>query len=255
MVDMSRTPAKRTNRTRTQSQATGKVVRLAERDLIWMQKLHEHGPLSMSELHAFTAHTHKNLTYTRNRLTDLFNEPPIPFKQPVLIRPRQQNEALDARHRELIYDLSPSGATILQEQDLWHDYQPRPSGPWWHQRMVAQTMATIDQACRERPDLNLIFTHQILERAQAELRFKTKIHDSKARGEGTIRDLIPDSLFGFEYVDPSGSKTYRFFALEIDRATEPLTSSSAQRKSFERQVRMYENWINHGEYKGNPPIF
>ena len=62
------------------------------------------------------------------------------------------------------------------------------------------------------------------------------------------KDLIPDALYGLEYVREDGLY-YHFWAVEIDRGTVPKTSPNTQRKSLERQRLQYEDWIGNGKYR------
>lgn len=238
-------------RSRSRANPTGKIVRLTQRDLAWLQALHQHGPLSTTELHGFTAGVFPSLRNTRTRLTDLFHEVVAPYSKQLIYRPAQQFEALDARNKELVYDLTPSGIAALVEHDRLAYHQPKSSGPWWHQRLVARTTARLELACKMRSDLNFIPAHQILERADTELRFETSIIETSGpkAGQRVKRDLIPDGLFGLEYVSQYDGNSYRFFALEIDRGTEPLRSSAPQRKSALRMLRQYEDWLGNGKYK------
>ena len=64
-------------------QSTGKRIRLTDRDLLWMQKIHEHGPLCTGELLAFSDDGNQNVGRAKNRLTDLwdFEKYSSPFKR------------------------------------------------------------------------------------------------------------------------------------------------------------------------------
>jgi len=248
-------------RIRTEAQASGKHIRLGKRDLRWLEALHHHGPLAASELHAFTSKDYPSDKNARARLTDLFNEPIAPYAKALLIRPHQQNQTIDARHKELIYDLSPAGIQALKNHDLWQQYQPKVGGPWWHKRETAKTTAELEIACLNRTDLNYIHAYKILERAQTDLRFETiykEVSGPKA-GQMVKRPLIPDGLLGLEYVAEDGVTSYRFFVLEVDRGTEPLTTSHHRRKSIERMLAQYDTWIGQGQYKRDlkltAPIF
>ena len=58
-------------RSRMKPQSTGKHIRLTERDLLWMQKIHEHGPLSTGELLAFSGSGKQNVGQAVFRATDI----------------------------------------------------------------------------------------------------------------------------------------------------------------------------------------
>ena len=124
-------------RSRMKPHSTGKRIRLTDRDLLWMQKIHEHGPLSTSELLAFSDEGKQNKGRAQNRLTDLFNEDNNAHGSAYLDRPPQQFQTIDARYNELIYTLTKAGEVALKEAGLWSDWVHRPGGPFWHQRLTA----------------------------------------------------------------------------------------------------------------------
>ena len=131
-------------RSRMHPQSTGKRIRLTERDLLWMQKINTHGPLSTNELVAFGKHLGNNIQRAKNRLTDLFNEDNNTHNQPYLTRPKQQFQTIDARYNELVYDLSPTGVQALKDADHFHQNSGTSPGPWWHERMVAKFTASAE---------------------------------------------------------------------------------------------------------------
>ncbi len=96
-------------RPRDRRQPTGKRITPQERDLIWFEKLHQHGPLSSTYLHGFTKHLRRNEKRARDRLTDLFHETNTPQNGAYLDRPWQQFQTYDARYQDLVYDLAPAG--------------------------------------------------------------------------------------------------------------------------------------------------
>jgi hypothetical protein len=55
-------------------------------------------------------------------------------------------------------------------------------------------------------------------------------------------------LFGLEYTD-GNKKYYRFFILELDRGTEPVSGITPSRKSHERNVEQYKQFVAGGQYK------
>ena len=66
-------------------------------------------------------------------------------------------------------------------------------------------------------------------------------------GKTLTRDLIPDQLYGIEYLTDEGPR-YRFFVVEVERGTNPKTSKQ-DRKSVERMKAMYGVYIGQGKYK------
>lgn len=223
-------------RSRMYPQSTGKRIRVTKRDLLWMQAIHHHGPLSTSELLAFSGGEKQNKGRAQNRLTDLFNEEDTPHEAPYLTRPPQQFETIDARYNQLIYGLTKAGEQALRDADMWSDWVHKPGGPFWHQREVAKLTAGIEIDCLNRSDQNYIQGWKVLERAQKRLRYSVTFKDPST-GKTLTRDLIPDQLYGIEYLTDDGPR-YRFYLVEVERGTNPKTSKQ-DRKSVERMEAMY----------------
>lgn len=232
-------------RCRTKPISTGKRVTPQPRDLLWFEKLAEHGPLPSSFLLAFGKDTHRSEKRAKERLTDLFNEDRTPDKGPYLTRPVQQFRTIDARYNQLVYDLSPASIGALRKTGC--PVRPMRSGPWRHSLMVSCITASIELACREREDVSYIPQSKILGRAEMSLRWQVEICDPDS-GAFYEKDLLPDAVLGLEYLTPAG-KRYRFLALEADRATEPLRSAEIHRKSFIRHLLQYEGYIEEGGYR------
>ncbi|MEM1050639.1 MAG: replication-relaxation family protein [Pseudomonadota bacterium] len=232
-------------RCRTKPTPTGKRITPQPRDLLWFEKLAEHGPLPSSFLLAFAKDTHRSEKRAKERLTDLFNEDRTPHKGAYLTRPAQQFRTLDARYNQLVYDLSPASVAALRKSGS--AIRPARSGPWQHSLMVSCITASIELACNECADINYIPQSKILARADTILRWSTEICDPDS-GASYEKDLLPDAVFGLEYLTSEG-KRYRFYALEADRATEPLRSGEIHRKSFLRHLLQYEDYIEGEGYQ------
>ncbi len=236
-------------RRRDRRQPTGKRLTLQERDLLWLQKIHDHGPLSSSFLHAFSSELRRNEKRARDRLTDLFNEDRTPDGGAYLGRPWQQFQTFDARYQDLVYDLTPAAETALKARGFWSDHGAHGSGPWVHRYMVASITASIELATLDNPNVTYIPQQAILERAGTILRHPVPFENPATRKVET-RDLIPDAVFGLEYRQGS-RKSYRFFIVEADRATEPSRSSKFNRKSHLRTILQYRAYVGDGLYKGH----
>lgn len=231
-------------RARLTAKPTGKRVSPTERDLLWLRKLAEHGPLPSSFLLAFGQGEHRSDKRARERLTDLFHEDNTPDGGPYLTRPPQQFRTIDSRYNQLVYDLAPAGWRALERHGLATGKRNPPSGPWLHRFMTGCITASIEIAALARPDLSYIPQSAILARAGADLRHPVTIADPKT-GRRCTKDLIPDAVFGLRYHTDKGDR-FRFFAVEADRATEPTTSNNWNRKSFERNLLQYEAYVAGG---------
>ena len=200
-----------------------------------------------SYLHGFSAGEYINEKRARERLTDLFNEAETRHGGTYLSRPLQQFRTIDSRYNQLVYDLTQASVAALKETGLHSPYATRPSGPWLHGFMTACITASIELATLAREDLKFIPGWRVLERAGAQLRFPTPIEDPKS-GKTVSRDLIPDALFGLEYLTDAGPR-YRFFLVEADRGTEPMTTSNWNRKSWQRSLAQYRAYVGGGLYR------
>ncbi len=198
-------------------------------------------------LHAFSADICRSEKRARDRLTDLFNEDRTPHGGPYLSRPRQQFETIDARYKELVYDLAPAGERALRGEGLWQERAGSASGPWKHRHMVASITAAIELATLPRDDVAFIPQHEILNRANAALRYPVPFRNPKTSKIET-RDLNPDALFGIEYRQGC-EKSYRFYVVEADRGTEPTRASQFNRKSHLRTFLQYREYVGRGLYK------
>lgn len=221
--------------------STGKRVSLTARDREWLAALATHGPLSSSFLLAFGADMGVSEKRARERLTDLFNEDNTPHEGAYLTRPPQQFHTLDSRYNQLVYDLAPASKAALKEQGI---VPTAPTGPWLHRYMASSITASIELAIRARPELRYIPQSRILQRAETELASMVTVPDPYAK---PIK-LIPDALFGIEYLTDKGSR-FRFYVVEADRATEPLTSANFNRKSALRSLNTYQAYIGQSLYR------
>jgi len=233
-------------RSRTEPQSTGKRVTPQPRDLLWFEKLHEHGPLPSFFLLDYAKDTHKSEKRAKERLTDLFNENRTPDGGPYLSRPPQQFRTIDSRYNSLVYDLTISSRKALQRSSIANQAGNTNAGPWLHRHMVACITASIELACIEQENISYISQHEILKRADTELRYPTTI--TEPSGSTYIKDLIPDALFGLCYHTSDGDR-FRFYMVEADRATEPATSKNFNRKSVLRNLLQYQDYIENGLYR------
>lgn len=229
-------------RSRLQPASTGKRVSLTDRDWVWLKCLAEHGPLSSSFLLAFAGDLRVSEKRARERLTDLFNEDNTPHGGAYLTRPPQQFHTLDSRYNQLVYDLAPAGKRALRDLSI---VPSRNAGPWLHRYMVSSITASIELAINGRDDLRFIPQSAILSRAETDLETAVTIPTMTR----SIK-LIPDALFGIEHRTSKGSR-FRFFVVEADRATEPLTSTNFNRKSALRSLHAYHAYIGAGRYQGH----
>lgn len=234
-------------RSRLGATSAGKRVSPTGRDMAWFRLLAEHGPLPSSFLLALCSETHSSEKRARERLTDLFHEDNTPDGGSYLIRPPQQFRTIDSRYNQLVHDLSPAGWRALERHSLGSGARLISSGPWLHRFMTSCIIASIELATLARDDLTYIPQSEILARAGTELRYPVTITDPSTGWHGA-KDLIPDAVFGLRYRTGQGDR-FRFFAVEADRATEPTTSGTWNRKSFARSLLQYGAYVAGGAYR------
>jgi hypothetical protein len=226
-------------RARYHRQPTGKRVTPDEREIIWFQKLWEHGPLPQKYLYAYTRHLTPSPGVVKNRLGDLYHEDNTPHGGAYLERPTQQNSVI-TKYQDAVYEDDAAAELLLKERGLI----PRTSFPskktnYHHRFMAACITSSIELACR---DAGLTFTpsEELLKRAPTgELKVPLTIAHG---GHISHTPLIPDAYFGIRY----GDRGARTFVLESDRENEPIVRNNLDQTSYLRKILQYRQLIETG---------
>jgi len=197
--------------------APQRVTSLTNREVRWLKHIERHGPQSSVYLHELTKETHRGKDTTLRQLQKL-------RAGGFLNLPRQQRATEFANFKPFIYDLTPKAKTHLFDRGL-AETTIRPTGHWWHGYMTSCVTSSID-IMAARDGTRYIPTHEIL-----------KIKDAPLAIPIDSQRLIPDQLFALDY---GGS--FRAFALEVDRGTEPKTTT-AKRKSYANSIELYRKLI------------
>jgi hypothetical protein len=205
------------------------------RDFAVFEALRRHGPLPTQYLFEFSRHLGGNFTALQHRLTKLYNG--AGRAAPLLIRPQQQFASYKARYQPLVYDLAPPAQQLLAERGKL-ERTPERADHFLHRLMGACVSASIELACREQ-GLSYISLEQILEHGKIDRPRPLSL--SLAGG----RSLIPDGLFGIQYRD----RSYRFFAVEVDRNTESIERTRLDQSGFGRKLRGYAEALSNRTYK------
>ena len=193
------------------------------REVRWLKHIERHGPQSSTYLYELTRDTHSCRDTALRQLQKL-------RAGGYLMLPRQQRATEHASFNPYIYDLTKLAKDHLFDLGL-SEPTVRPTGHWWHGYMTACVTSSIDITAA-RQGVRYIPAHEILAINNAPLAIP--IGNQK---------LIPDQLFALDY---GGS--YRVFALEVDRGTEPKTSP-ANRKSWAHSIDLYRQVIERKLYK------
>ena len=226
--------------------STGKRVRLSERDQLWLRKLAEHGPLPTAYLLAYASNLRGSDKRQQERLSDLFHEENTEHGGAYLDRPPQQFATLKAGYNQVVHAIGKAGLQALEIDGIAPAVMGHP-GPWLHRHMVACVTASIELATLARSDISFISQRAILSRAGTTLRCPLRLPNPD--GSGDLRkDLQPDALFGLTYHTRIGDR-FRFFAVEADRGTEPVTTRNWNRKSFQRHLAQYQAYVEGGAYR------
>jgi hypothetical protein len=217
-------------RPRTKRCPTGKRIELSERDLEIFRALRRYRYLRSTYLHAFAGGASE--TRFKERLGDLFHEGFID-------RPTKQWEFAEARYRPAVYELGERGRRTLAEfggeDGAARTYLAASAHrQFLHATMICDCLASIELAVRGLPHVRFIPWGEVLARVPE----STKISMLPQKVSVSGSALIPDGLFGLEY-QTEGSKAYRFFALEADLGTMPVSRSDSAQTSYLGKLALF----------------
>lgn len=230
-------------------QPSGKNIVLSERDHLIFEIINRHGPLPSTYLFDLTRHLAKGKDHKRfqARLTKLYNgyctnwrthtyelidgEYTLNPKHSCdivsyLSRPDWQQATGTANYQPIIYDLNPLSQAVLEERGVriinradyhLHRFMGACAGASLKLYLESQRFAYSD-------------LHEILNHPKCPP--DTRKLDSPLAIPVNGKALIPDDLFAIEKDKPS------FYAVEIDRKTESITSDVAK-TSIARKMEHY----------------
>lgn len=192
-------------------------VRPTDREHRWLKHIERHGPQNSQYLFELTRDTHRCRDTALRQMQKL-------RAGGFLHLPKQQRATERAEFNPYIYDLTKQAKGYLTDLGIAKPTL-RPTGHWWHGYDVSRVTSSIDIAAA-RDGVRYIPAHDILAIKGASL----------AIPYGKFR-TIPDQLFALDY---GGS--FRAFALEVDRGTEPKFSP-ANRKNWARSIEQYRQIV------------
>jgi len=157
-----------------------------------------------------------------------------------------------------VHELGTRGRRALAEHDAM-DVEPvthlaeTAHRQFAHSLMICEVLATLELAVRRDGASRFIAWPEIL--AKAPLATRTSAHPFRlaagAPGQSAAdrgRFLVPDGLFGLEYCH-GDARSYRFFALETDRGTMPLSRTTEMQSSCVNKLLNYRNAIASGAHR------
>lgn len=234
-------------RSRMRRMSVGKRIELTDRDIELFKLLNRYHYLRSNFLFAFLGGNSE--TRFKERLGHLYHDGRY------INRPEQQWQFANCRHMPVIYELDDRGERVLRERGLLQSDSPLLKKgrmgayrQFAHELMICDCMASIELGMRQNQNLRFISWQEIIAKAPEGTRkldnlfaIPVSISHSFSR-TGTMQradlKIVPDGLFGLEYAR-DGQKTYRFFALEADRNTLPVTRSNLHQTSYLRKILAY----------------
>jgi hypothetical protein len=217
---------------------------LSPRDIAIFETLHRHGPLPTNYLFEATKHLCRDYNSLQHRLTKLYNGTRDGTRY--LTRPPQQFASFEARYQPLIYDLDRRSEQALAERGLRACFVPRRTDPFLHRFMGACVSLSLELTCKEQ-GARFISAESIFASAKcpAPTRDAANPLAIPLIQAGRSQALVPDNLFGIQLAD----HVFRFFVVEIDRATESIERRTAQQTAIARKVQAYVNVFHNRSYR------
>tara|TARA_R110000868_G_scaffold71948_7_gene210094 strand:- start:763 stop:1695 length:933 start_codon:yes stop_codon:yes gene_type:complete len=237
--------------------STGKRLELTARDLAIFELLERYRYLRSTFIHAFVGGASE--TRFKERLGDLYHEGGY------LDRPKEQWQFANARYMPVVYEATDNARRILIECGRagcleGGEASKRGSGgqrQFAHTLMTCEVLASIELATIADPNLRFISAQEILIKAPERTRNSSHPFRIPCSQPSDVTCVIPDGLFGLEYLH-GGKKGYRFFALEVDRATMPVVRSRKDQTSYLAKLLTYRDIIakeTHKSHLGLPNLF
>ena len=190
--------------------APQRVTNLTNREVRWIKHIECHGPQSSTYLYELTRDTHRCKDTALRQMQKL-------RAAGCLNLPRQQRATEHANFNAFVYDLTSKAREYLFDKGI-AETTVAPRGHWVHGYMTSCVTSSIDIAAA-RDGVQYIPGDKVL-----------AIRDAPLAIPIDGQKLIPDQLFALDY---GGS--FRAFVLEVDRGTEPKTTTT-KRKSYEESI-------------------
>jgi len=220
-------------------------------DLNLFERLDWHGPLPTDHLYHLDRECgRKNRGGLQHRLRILCTERDTAHGGRYLDRPKEQYPTLRngriPRNHHAVYKLHDGAIQALRDSTRYNGY---PHGGFFeHQLMQSIVTAEIEIGTYSNRLLTFIPRHRIIRDSSSypvhllwnELDKRTK---REMRMEATTY-LRPDAHFAINY----GDKTRQYF-IEVDRGTEVREGVNRERKTIERSLRQYREFIGERQYR------
>lgn len=227
---------------------SGKRIELTPRDLAIFELLERYRYLRSTFIHAFVGGASE--TRFKERLGDLYHEGGY------LDRPKEQWQFAKSGYMPVAYENTDAARCVLLERGggrqsgAFTRYGASGNRQFAHTLMICEIVASIELAAVVDPNLRFIPWHEILAKAPEATQRSPHPLRIPCWGTASANCVAPDALFGLEY--RSGEKkSYRFFALEIDRATMPVTRSRCDQTSYLAKLMAYRDVLAREAHKSH----
>lgn len=229
---------------------TGKRIELTPRDLAIFELLERYRYLRSTFIHAFVGGASE--TRFKERLGHLYHEGGY------LNRPPEQWKIAGSRYVPVVHENTDAARRALAESGCASDGRQGSSAggvavgnrQFAHTLMTCEVLASIELTAAADPHLRFISSAEILAKApEATQNSPHPLRFPRCRS-GETGFVVPDGFFGLEYAI-NGKKSYRFFALEIDRATMPVVRSRRDQTSYLAKLMAYRDVLASEAYKSH----
>lgn len=231
-------------RSRMKRKSTGKRLELTGRDLAIFELLERYRYLRSTYIHAFVGGISE--TRFKERLGDLYHEGGY------IDRPKEQWQLAHSRYMPVVYEATDKARRVLSEYGSPRGGQDeamaRGHRQFAHTLMTCEVLASIELAAMADPNLRFISAREILAKAPERTRNSAYPFRIPCGLSSDATGVIPDALFGLEYLR-DGQKSYRFFALEVDRATMPVTRKGRGQTSYLGKLLAYRDVLANETHK------
>lgn len=227
---------------------TAPPIRLTERDKAIILSLHKYRFLTTDHLQTLTDTKSRWGINARLRLL---------YDHRYIDRPKAQLAIFShTDKRPVIYALGHKGASLLSTRyDIpmppsvhWTDKNRRVSEKYIeHTLGISDFIIGIEMICREADHLEIIDQQVILSRcpqatrkSKYPFRWKTQI---RHKGKRHSIAIVPDYVFGLKNINTGKEK---FYFVEIDRGTMPISRRDITQTSFMRKIMSYADTFHSG---------
>jgi hypothetical protein len=214
------------------------AFRLTDDDVEIVRQVAQHRLIRSTHIAALVG---RSLDRTNNRLSRLFHAG-------YLDRPRAQLDRFPTfGTAPMVYALADRGARLLCERNglccgtgEWSRKNREAGRPFIeHQIEIVNFQVALQRSVAQRSDVRLLQMKDMIagSRQPSQASRDPFALRAKLAHRGVVREIsvVPDVVFGLEL--PGGS--HRYFMVEIDRGTMPITRSRFDQTSFEKKMRGY----------------